>query len=453
MDLLVALWSRRGQTVSKEELICEVWEGRFVSDEVLTVAIFELRKALRDSARQPRYVETIPRRGYRWIPPVISEADNEQRNWQPAIAGPQQLGALSWRRYATPTAVLIVISIAVLWLSTHPRQQASERQRPQQAQAAFRLGEHFLGQRLPESIRRALSQYQEAVRIDPTYAEAHSGIAQANVMLADMGAGDSQELYRQARASAEQALALNGRLAEAHASLGMVRLFADWDFRRAEDSFRQALALDASSATAHRGYGMLFSVQGRHDQAIAEAGRAVELDPTSPARYNELAWELNLAGRSGEALIALDKGLEVDAGFFPLYISKGLMLEQSGDPEAAFAVMRQGYLRLPRGDEIVARLEAAFRREGFRGIYNSWLQVTLRGSPNMPHSEMWLAQLFSRLGQNESALQALERAFQKREGGLLWLRVDPSFQALRPEPRFQRLAEQVGAEQGPPVRP
>ena len=439
MDLLVALASRRGEVVSKDELVRGVWQGRFVSDGAVSVAIFELRRALGDDARQPEYVETIPRRGYRWLPDV--RVDTE-----PAAAGtPRATTALPrrWHRSVALAGLTVALAASILWLTAWPV-PAPAPPRPEEATVAYRLGQHFLGQRLPSRIRRALEQFERAARLDPSFAEAHAGIAHASTMLADLEQDGARELYQQARASAERALALDGRLPEAHAALGTVRLFADWDFRRAEQSLQRAIALDDGTVSAHRAYSKLLSASGRHHEAVAAARRALALDPAAAVRYLDLTWALVYAGRLQEALPVIERGLEVDPGSFPLHVSKGLVLEQTGRSRAAFAAFCDGYLRQERGAEIVERLEAAYRSEGLEGVYRSWLDVTLRGSPNMPRSDVWLATLFSRLGQSKRALEALDRALEDREGALVWVGVEPSFRPLRTEPRFRRVVEQVG---------
>ncbi len=442
MDVLVALAGRRGEAVSKEELIREVWDGRFVSDEVLTVAIFELRKALGDSARQPRFVETIPRRGYRWIPSV----ETGHGSTEPAAraADPVAPNATRNRRpYAVAVAAILCVAAILAISFRRPAQRASAAP-PEEAAVAYRLGNHYMSQRTPQSLRRSMESFQKALQIDPAFGEAHSGYAQASVMLADGGVPEARELYLQARASAEQALALDGKLPEAHASLGMIRLFADWDFARAEQSFRRAIELNPATVSAHRAYAMLCSITGRHDMAAAEARRAVTLDPAAAARYNELAWLLYYAGGQEEALAEVAKGIEIDPSFFPLYLTKGVFLESAGDGKSGYAAMREGYSRLGTGPEIIKRLDAAFEREGIRGIYGSWLQSTLRGSPNMPKGGVWLARLYSRLGEKRQALDALERGFREREGAMVWILADPIFRPLHEDPRFQRLVDQVG---------
>ncbi len=440
MDVLVCLARRADEVVSREELIRDVWEGRFVGDEVISVAVFELRKALGDNAREPRWVETIPRRGYRWMQAVVEDdgADIPVQPQEPRH-DPRTRSTL----YAA-AVVLLFVMVATLWIWRAPgRPGETSIIQPPEAEVAYRKGQYFMSQRTPAGLRRALAYFEQATRLDPEFAEAHSGVAQASVILADLGLGTQRELNLRARAAAEQALALDGGLAEAHAALGLIRLLVDWDLPRAEQSLRRAISLSPDLVNAHRVYAWLLSAAGRHPEAILEARRALALDPVSPVRYHELAWALQYAGRHGEALTQLDKAHELDPNFFQGYISKGTILDQAGDPTAAFEAYCAGYRRQEHGAEIIEHLKKAYEGKGLAGVYGSWLEMTLRGSPQMPQSEVWLAQLYTRVGETEQALQALERAYEEREGGLLWLQVDPSFQPLRHEPRFQRLLRLV----------
>lgn len=438
MDVLVCLAGRAGEVVTKEELIREVWEGRFVGDEVITVAISELRKALGDNARQPTWVETIPRRGYRWIPPVGTETAGAGA--AAVVSGPEK--SSRWLLTAAAAAIALAVFSFLVLRPDFRGSAAGAVKRSAEAEAAYRKGLRFLDQYTMPGTREALAKFEEAVQREPDFAEAHAGIAQACVVLGDTGGGKA--MYARARTAAERALALAPDLAEAHASLAQMQLLNDWDAAAAERSYRRAIALQPKLVSAHRGYASLLSAQGRLDEAIAEAQRAVEADPAAARGYIDLAWTLNYAGRYREALAELERALELDRGMFGAYMAKAITLELTGDPRAAYEAMRSGYYRVDRGPEAVKLLDAAYEKEGMRGVYRTWLTATLQGAPNMPKSGVWQARLMAQVGEKENALTALERAYQEREGGLLWIGVEPGFLALRGEPRFQRLVQMVG---------
>ena len=162
MDVLVHLVAREGDVVSKEELAERVWEGRFVSDDVLTVTIYALRKALGDDARQPRYVETIPRRGYRWIGPAQSEVvATESATARPEASRSRQV---AWRAVAATVVLALFAAVAVSMLTFSRR---SRHVPSAESHEAYIKGRFFLDQRSVKGWQQALAQFERAVAVDP----------------------------------------------------------------------------------------------------------------------------------------------------------------------------------------------------------------------------------------------------------------------------------------------
>jgi len=159
MDVLVHLAERAGEVVSKEELVERVWEGRHVTDDVLTVTIYALRKALGDDARQPRYLETVSRRGYRWIAPVKTESTETATS--PPAAPPSR--AVAWRTLAG-TVALVLFAAGASWMLTTPRR--SRHVPTAEAQEAYVKGRYFLDQRSIKGWQQALEQFERAVALD-----------------------------------------------------------------------------------------------------------------------------------------------------------------------------------------------------------------------------------------------------------------------------------------------
>jgi len=445
MDVLVCLAGRGGAVVSKEELIREVWEGRFVTEDVITVAIHELRKALGDSARTPQFVETIPRRGYRWIAgaeelaspvttplprhpqPVARAGTPTARFWLAAAAGLLLFGGASWVGWPGPT------------------NRTLARARSASVEAAYKKGKYFVNQRSRESLPQALAQFEQAVLLDPNFAEGHAALALVQVHLVNLGVADRADAMRRAREETRRALELNPELPEAHTAQGMMHLTFDWNFSQAEKDFRHALQRNPALMEAQQGYAWLLSATGRHPEAIAAAQQAVNADPATPARYTELAWALSYSGRYREAVREIERALELDPRNFEAHVTKGMQLELMGDTQGAYASIRTAYANRRGSEKMVEQLDQTFRADGMRGIYRSWLRyLESRASPAMPRNDVWKASLYSRTGEVEQAIAALQSAFERHEGGLAWLRVNPSFMPLRYDARFQNLVQRVG---------
>jgi DNA-binding winged helix-turn-helix (wHTH) protein/tetratricopeptide (TPR) repeat protein len=430
MDLLVHLAERSGQVVSKEELMERVWKVRYGTDEVLTVAVYSLRKALGDEARRPRYIETVSRRGYRWIAPIapvaIQGAPRPRRYSWPAVA-------------ATATVSLALFAAGAMWTLTVARR--SRHVPPAEAREAYVKGRYFLDQRSMQGWQQALDQFERAVALDPQDPAAHAGLADTYSAMSDFGVASAAEMRPRVMKAAQRALELDSRSAEGQEALGRAQFLFDWDFAAAARSLARAVALDPDYMPAHQATAWLESARGRHAEAVAAAQRALQLDPVNTARYTELAWVLALSGRLEDALREIERALQLNPRSFQTHMMKGWACELAGHPDAAFAAYREGLRIGAVPEDSLQRLEAVYRVEGLAGYYRSWLN---KPGGSMPMSDTWRAQLYVRVGEPGRAIESLERAYEKREGALAWVNVEPSFQALRSDTRFQQIAARVG---------
>jgi tetratricopeptide (TPR) repeat protein len=259
--------------------------------------------------------------------------------------------------------------------------------------------------------------------------------------MSDFGVASPAEMRPRAMQAAERALELDRRSAEGHAALGRAQFLFDWDFAAAERSLTRAVALDPDYMPAHQGMAWLQSARGQHTEAIGAGQRALQLDPVNIARYTELAWVLALGGRHDDALRQVERALQLNPRSFEAFLMKGWVSEQAGQPDAAFAAYREALPIAGVPEELRKRLETAFRADGMPGYYRVLLNGRGGGGPM---SETWRAQLYVRVGELDRAIASLEQAYQKREGALAWVNVEPAFQALRADARFQQIAARVG---------
>jgi DNA-binding winged helix-turn-helix (wHTH) protein/Tfp pilus assembly protein PilF len=432
MDVLVHLAGRAGEVVSKEDLVAAVWEGRYVTDDVLTVTVYALRKALGDDARQPHYIETVPRRGYRWIAPVRANG---------SMAGAERV-ARSRRKvtlFAVAAAALALVAGAASWLVT----SSGRRHVPTAAaHEAYVKGRYFLDQRSISSLQQALEQFERAIAMDPEYPAAYAGLADTYSSMSDFGVATPAELRPRAMAAAEHGLQLDARSGEALAALGRAQFLFDWDFASAEKNIERAVKLNPEHMPAFQVLAWLRSAQGRNEAAATAARRALQLDPVNLARYTELAWVLSFGGKFDAALAQLDRALRLDPRHFECHMMRGWTYELAGKPDAAFAAYREGMAAAGAPKESLQRIDGVYRTEGLPGFYKLWLSRSSSG--NRPLSDTWLAQIYVRTGELDRAIAALEQAFQKRESALAWVNVDPSFRLLHADVRFQRIASKVG---------
>lgn len=439
MAVLQALVQRPGELVSKQDLIRDVWEGRFVTEDVITVAIYELRKVLGDSARHPQFIETVPRHGYRWkFQPTVFEETKP--------AGAEDASPLFPRvRAAWPALAAVALMLAAIVSWQVLRGDVAKTLTPSsEALAAYERGLRLLNEGSRASSREAASLLGQAVTHDATFAEAHAALARALVLQADSGWGDRAELQSRAQAAVTRAFELRPDLPQAHAARGMLQFVLEWNFAAAEKSLRRAVQLQPTLMEAHQVLAWLLSATARHEQAIAHARQALSAG-TVPYRHVEIAWALSYSGRYHDALAELDQAIRQEPHLFEAHISRGMILELLGDTNGAYTAIREAYAGMPSGANFTQRLDDIYAREGLRGVYRAWLQISQSGrAASMPKSEVWHASLYSRIGEVDSAIAALQRAYERHEGGLAWLRVEPSFMPLRYDARYQSIVQRVG---------
>jgi len=310
---------------------------------------------------------------------------------------------------------------------------------------AYLKGRYYWNQRTSESLHTAIAQYEEAIRLDPTYAPAYAALADCYNQLGTqmVGGGSPRDWRPRAAEAAIRALQIDPGLAEAHATLGYVRHY-DWEWDAAEQSFRRAIALNPSYSLAHLWYANLLSGRGRVDEALAEVTAAAELDPLSPIVGANVGWVLIDARRYDEAIAALLPVVARD----PTYVQ-------------AHSRLAGAYSRAGRHAEAVAEAETANRLAGNSAATRASLAQSLALAGRRGEAERLLEQLlaeharsyvppgaianiYAALGRTDDALQWLERSHAERTNNNAYLAVEAVYDGLRSEPRFQALVAATG---------
>jgi Tol biopolymer transport system component/DNA-binding winged helix-turn-helix (wHTH) protein/Flp pilus assembly protein TadD len=310
-------------------------------------------------------------------------------------------------------------------------------------------GRYHLNKRLTASIQKAIEYFKQAIDVDPVYAPAYVGLADCYPLLNLYGALEPQDAYTKAEAAARRALEIDETFAEAHNSLGVIKLFYKWDWPGAEESFQQAIELKPGYADAHQRYGMLLVAQGRFEEATERLDKAQELDPLSLITKTISGYSFYYGRAYERAAERFCEVIEMDRNYSMAHFRLGLTYAQLRRFDEAFeelkqsaqlsgdrdVVAAQGYVYglAGRTSEAQAALEELRKREevGFVSAYDKTL-VNVG------------------LGRNEAALNWLEKAYEERSYWLIYLHVDPALDPLRTNPRFMELLRKVaGSEPGP----
>ena len=567
MQVLVCLASRPGQVHSKEELIRTVWKDTFVSDEVLTRIISELRRVFSDDAKQPHMIETVAKGGYRLIAPVKPQSigkspppkfgrklipvltvvaclvavssiylrisrrvttvagvrsiavlplenlsrDPEQEYFADGmtealidnlsrIAGLRVISRTTMMQYKTAhksmpdiahelkVDAIVEGSVqrsgdhvrinaelidgrndAHLWARSFdrdlddvlmleselaqavareiqvqltPAEAASTRAVPPQAHCAYLQAMYLANNKTRVGLEQSIAFYQQAIAQDSHYARAYAGLADSYILLEDDGHIPASEANPRIRTAALKAVAADPTLAEAHVMLAAARE-TEWDWAGAEQEYRRAIKLNPGLARAHHWYALLLGALKRHDEAIAEIDRAVDLEPLSPTLYVIKAETYYLAGRYDQALHILDTppilhGSDPSAGFVA-----GLVYVQKGEYERAISASRAAFDAEPEDAEDLILLGYACARAGRKKEALLALDELHRVRKGEYLDPGWEAIVWAALGNTDKALKLLDQDYQLHSSFMMWLG-SPVFEPLRGEKGFQDLLRRIG---------
>jgi serine/threonine-protein kinase len=306
-------------------------------------------------------------------------------------------------------------------------------------------GRHFWYKRTTDSVRKGLEYFEEAARLDPSYAPAHAGIADSNIVDGGRYLGVSPEVaYSRARAAAVKAVELDDGLAEAHTSLAAVMTDYDWDWAGADREYRRAIELNPSYVTAHSWYAEQLSRMARHDEAVAEARLAKQLDPLSLVGGMIVAWILYFARRYDEAIEQARRTLELDPDYATALRILGWAYEETGRPEEAIRAHQRASDLTERQPNFYGQLGRAYALAGRPDEARAVLDGLLSISTDTYVSSLDIAIIHTALGDHGNALDWLDRAFEERADHLPYIKVNPRLDPLRDEVRFKNVLERMG---------
>jgi len=551
LDLLLFLVEMRGQLVMKEELMKKIWADSIVEENNITVSMSILRKTLGEDRSRPKFIETIPRQGYRFIAEVIEVSterpvtrDAGQRKDRVVLqeepieslavlplqspkkdfnvdylsegisesiinilsripklrvmacstifrfkrkeVDPHEVGlmlnvkALLMIRVMRLGETLVIRGQLVkvsdgtqLWGEQYNRspsdllatqdeiakaisdslkfkltvqEQIRLNKQPTKNIEAYNLylrGRYFWNKYSKEWVLKAIDAFKEAISIDANYALAYCGLADAYFRLSNVYF-PPREVLPKAKEAALRAVEIDDNQAEAHSSLGLVRVYYDHDWTGAESAFRRALELDPHLVSAHQRYGSYLTFMGRFDEAIEHYETALELDPFSLQINMNLATTYYLKGEYERAINMLNETIELEPNYMPTHFLLGLVrIQEKRLPEAIaefqliYKLDEEAYLAL--GFMGYAHALAGERAEA-ETLLSILQDISLRKYVS-PYS-MLVIRLA--LGPKKRVFELLEQLYEECNDWLIWLKVSPELKVLRDDPKFKDLLRRVG---------
>ena len=437
-DLLLFFVQRSEQLVKKEEIIKHLWPDSFVEEGNLTNNISILRKELGDTGKDPKYIKTVPKHGYRFVANVkVLPAEK-----------PDTAGRKTRKFNALLVASLFVSFVMVVglyfWIGGHSRKHYTP---STDAYQAYSRGRYFWGKRDAENLKKAIDAFKQALTLDNKYALAYAGLADCYNVLPSYGSLSPVEAYPRARDAATKALEIDDTIAEAHAALGRIKANYDWDWPGAEAEFKRAIELNPNYSGAHYSYALNYLVpMGRLDEATAELRRALELDQFSLITNTNLGIIFYYQGRYDEAIAQYRKALELDPRSVTAHLRLIDVYTETGNFDEALAELE--LIVQPRGTEnptYLKQLKEALRQSGPQGYWRKRLDQAkekMKGKAEyVPPTSV--AAFAGRLGDNEQAFEWLEKAYEVRDDGLTRLKLDPRYQSLRADPRYADLLRRI----------
>jgi TolB-like protein/Flp pilus assembly protein TadD len=551
-NILLLLVERGGHLVTKEELMEQVWPDIAVEENNLTVSVSALRKALGEKQEGGQYIETVSKRGYRFIADVRALEDERvnspaKERAAYALAGLSQaasttlavlpllnvsedpnleylsdgmtesiinalsklpqlkvlarstmfrfkgadLDPLAVGRQLDTHALLtgrilqineeLVIKLELLnvkegtqiWGEQYKRktadifelqeeisQEVSEKlklrltgeQRRQltkrytediEAYHLYLKGRYCWNKRTGEALKMAIEFFQQAIAKDQDYALAYTGLADCYAIIAFYSNIPPKPAFEEAQKATAKALEIDDTLAAAHASLGFIKEYYEWDWLGAGEEYRKAIELNPNYATAYQWYGMYFMKLGQFERARRELKRGLQVDPRSLIINADLGLPFHFKGQYGKAIEQYQKILEIDQDFIWARFFLGWAYESSGRFSEAIAEFQKAKL-IDERPEVSAMIAHTYVVSGQRDRAISILNSLVEQSKHYYISPYYIAQVFAGLDDKEQAFRWLEKASSDRNEWLVWLNVDTRFDSLRGDPRFSKLLKRIG---------
>jgi DNA-binding winged helix-turn-helix (wHTH) protein/tetratricopeptide (TPR) repeat protein len=307
-----------------------------------------------------------------------------------------------------------------------------------EAYQAYMKGRYYSNQRTAEGYQKAIEHFEQAIKLDPGYALAYSALADSYVTFDFYGILPPWETSPKAKTAALKALVLDDTLAEAHTSLGCVKMMYERDWSNAEREFKKAIELDPNYAQAHNWYSHFLMAMGRIEESFAESTIALKLDPLDDSVNQYLGWHYIHARQYDRAITQLEKTLTDNPEFFLARVTLAMAYEQKGEVEKAIEEYQKAY-DMDQNSLVRGFLGHAYALSGNREAATTILAELEELNKRIYVPPYCIALIYTALSKPDEAFEWFEKAYAAQNEWLNWLKVTPQVDSLRGDSRFTEL--------------
>ena len=298
-------------------------------------------------------------------------------------------------------------------------------------------GKNLANERNLEADKKAIENFEQAIRLDPNYARAYAGLAFAYQGLGVRGSSPRIE-NEKAKQVIKKALDLDSNMAEAYAVRGLINFFYEWDFAASEKDLKTAIELEPNNDTAHWGYALLYASGGRFEQALKEIETAQVIAPGTRMYERDRGRILYYSRRYDEAIVQLTRTSELQTELATIWLSRSY--EMKGDYAAAF----EAFMKVQKDPQRLEAYHSAYETAGWQGVQRKFLEFSKLDEQKGPGANNYkIAITFAQLGEKEQAFAYLDKLVEERSWQISMLNVDPQLDPLRGDPRFNELLKHV----------
>ncbi len=319
-----------------------------------------------------------------------------------------------------------------------------------EAYVLYFKGRYYFYKHTGEGWLKAIEYFEKAIEVDPGYAPAYAGLSSVFAFAWYFGALHPDEAISKWQIANRRALEIGGNLEETHIAVGRFRFLYEWDWEETEREYKRAIELKPSNADAHQQYGLFLVSKGRFEEAIVEGRRSVELDPLSLLVNFHVGWIYWLAGRWDDAFRQVQRLIEIAPNFYPAYWVMGATYMMRGEYEEAIEAYQKS-LSVGGGYQVLSSLGHSYgllgKRDEALGVINQLLELRER----FHVTAFNISVAYGGLRENDKALEWLEKAYQERNGELVYIKVQAEMgteglwgKEFRTDPRFQDLLRRIG---------